>query len=176
MNECIIILPHCIRPFLATGSFLQDVFRKIQGRTFWVFFFFKYCFLLIPSSAPPIFSYFLARRIQFPTARHLGHGFGKQLVYDLIYTCSGRDFIDGYIILFLAHSSPQRKKRFPNAFNDFLVNKKNKTKNHNDCSWFLVRPLIIVKSVHTHTTKRERRNSMKMASPFFYFSFLYRHK
>ena len=145
-------------------------------QTFWVFFFFKYCFLLIPSSAPPIFSYFLARRIQFPTARHLGHGFGKQLVYDLIYTCSGRDFIDGYIILFLAHSSPQRKKRFPNAFNDFLVNKKNKTKNHNDCSWFLVRPLIIVKSVHTHTTKRERRNSMKMASPFFYFSFLYRHK
>ena len=75
------------------------------------FFFFKNCFLLIPSSAPPIFSYFLARRIQFPTARHLGHGFGKQLVYDLIYTCSGRDFIDGYIILFLAHSSPQRKRR-----------------------------------------------------------------
>lgn len=67
---------------------------------------------------------------QFPTGSgHLGHGFGKQLVYDLIYTCSGRDFIDEYALI---HSPAPRnvwkgREGFRNPFNDFLVNMKRKS-------------------------------------------------
>lgn len=97
-------------------------------------------FHLIPSSAPPIFVRVRKSNKRAPHEKYfsfrlgrdyLGHGFGKQLVYDLIYTCSGRDFIDEYINPFTRAEKclkTEMGRRFRNPFNDFLVNMKRKRK------------------------------------------------
>jgi hypothetical protein len=70
---------------------------------------------------------------QFPTGSgHLGHGFGKQLVYDLIYTCSRRDFIDEYINPFTrAEKCLKREGDFETLLTIFLLTWKGKAQKQN---------------------------------------------